>query len=702
MKNPLKDLSQKRFFTPLFIAATLLLFLFLSYHYLEIKNVKSERVEGYQGRELICLEFLEQGTLYGKQPFCLQGPVLYMSGYLLKTFFGPENLQSASKIVHSLFMIASFYVFLLIFWKEAGKKKWITPLILYLAFLWYPSLSHLEMSLAVFFLLVGYYFLFHSQVRMKELFAGLFFSFSLLAKLSSVYLVIAFMLLKWWQIFRKSTLHKKESTSSLADTSSLSSLLRWLKEFKPLFILGIATALPMLLFFLKYPFAFTMLVTIPKLFISNADSLLGISTFQSYVQAIQFLFSPHQIITNIYKFSHLYHFSIVSLFLLNFYGLFKYRKRIFFVAIPAFFTFIETIRMYSPMESLTAVDSYYSLPALGFLLMGVGVLLADTLTSVQKRKTLLLVLVGLLALGLYNAFPLVGEIELSHLWQATDADRLAEFRELVEKPIYAFLSSQYSIYKSMSSSPSQQRVLISTGFSDTEFEERYEYLQWLNPNIFNHLDRVRDPDRVIADAVLIDPGWGSVSYLIGGEEAFKKFIPTFTGMPYQEQLDLFTQRIIQGEYQLIIMAQPQVNFPILENKTLRDMYLVKTYIPVTFLTLRYARENPLQKNSVLFLFKERSEVEKLLIFMVNYYQQHFQEICEQDGFTGQFLLEILISKGIDLNKTCTSSSGSFLSIEEMLSFRMIFALLLVFCFYLFTSGIKSVRERRKSEEKIPS
>lgn len=149
------------------------------------------------------MNYLEQGTLYGMQPYCEQGPVIYGVGFFLKALFGLAQVELLARI---LFIIISFLTFLLLFTlvkKETGEEWTFSVFILYLAFLFYPMQGILEMALAVFFLLCGYYCLFHTQSKRKELYAGLFFSLSLLSKMSGVYLVLTLLLIYVFKMYKQ-------------------------------------------------------------------------------------------------------------------------------------------------------------------------------------------------------------------------------------------------------------------------------------------------------------------------------------------------------------------------------------------------------------------------------------------------------------------------------------------------------------------
>lgn len=74
---------------------------------------------GFEYRWLNCIDYLEQGTLYGGQPQCGQGPVVYLVGLLLKA---TGNLQLSAILLNISLNAVLFYVIHLILIKETDNR----------------------------------------------------------------------------------------------------------------------------------------------------------------------------------------------------------------------------------------------------------------------------------------------------------------------------------------------------------------------------------------------------------------------------------------------------------------------------------------------------------------------------------------------------------------------------------------------------
>lgn len=609
---------------------------FFIFSLLTVRYLGSESIGGYEADERICLEFLEQGTLYGGQPFCVQGPVLYGVGYLLKFFFGATHLQTSAKILHGIVMAASFLLFLFVFFKETSHRPFLIPLVLFLAFIWYPSLGYLEMAFALFFLLSGYFLLFHCSWRQKELYAGICFSLSLLTKLSSAYLIMGIFLLQGWNLYKRpETLFKK------------------IKSFG---VLSFATFLPCILFFLFFPLAFKILVLGPRIIMQEVSG-----GFLSYFTATLYLFPWQEIHTSPY------HFSLLLLLSLNFYGLLRYRKRIFLLVIPAFFTLLEIQRM---RGSLSPETGYYFLSLLPFLLVGMGVLFFQE----TKKVISLLVVIGLLGVSSYVLFQGNASLEIASLWEENEYASLDKFRKIVEKPIYQHISSQ------------QKRVFIATAFSPTGWEERDNYLAWLSSEIINNADRVNEPNRTFEIIDLFT--WSRINEFIGGEETIEEWrqqLSTYKNLSYPEQIRFYSQNLVQGEYDLIIIAPPYIE-PLKSVVIQKTDYFVQnlSYFPVYIPFLKYAHDKKSnQKVLALLLFKNQLQGEEVLSFMQGHLNFFFEYLCQQSESLTRFISFAMQEQGRNLSKTCASSAEKISRPKESPEMRRVLSLMLVFLFFFF-------------------
>ena len=139
-------------------------------------------VSGYQTRNLRCINYLIEGSLYGGQPECVQPPFIYVFGAFI-TFFTQEYLN----LISLFFVILLSTYSILVIQKIVGSQNPRINLLISLmyVFLILPlnrnrgSDFDPETTFAIFFAVLGIYFI----VKKKYLFSGIFLAFALLSKI---------------------------------------------------------------------------------------------------------------------------------------------------------------------------------------------------------------------------------------------------------------------------------------------------------------------------------------------------------------------------------------------------------------------------------------------------------------------------------------------------------------------------------------
>lgn len=129
----------------------------------------------YREMWFVCLDYLEEGTLYGGQPFCEQGgPFLYLFPFIFKKIFG--NFQITTRIFVTILAMISLFLMVRISKKETGKANAAFIAILFLILLYpYVSGDTYNYPVASMMFLFGFYILYYSVLRFKEILAGILF-----------------------------------------------------------------------------------------------------------------------------------------------------------------------------------------------------------------------------------------------------------------------------------------------------------------------------------------------------------------------------------------------------------------------------------------------------------------------------------------------------------------------------------------------
>ncbi|PIN77133.1 hypothetical protein COV16_07295 [Candidatus Woesearchaeota archaeon CG10_big_fil_rev_8_21_14_0_10_34_8] len=133
----------------------------------------------FQHRE-ICLGFLSEGTLYGGQPYCAQGPIVYIFAKLIQILPGSDDMNFQTV---SLLMLFLSFILLYIFKKKITDDNSLFFLGIFFV-LYFIRIAEDDFTsvVAVFFLLLEIYFLYLSNTKHKEIYAGIFLGLCIFSK----------------------------------------------------------------------------------------------------------------------------------------------------------------------------------------------------------------------------------------------------------------------------------------------------------------------------------------------------------------------------------------------------------------------------------------------------------------------------------------------------------------------------------------
>ncbi len=609
----------------------LVLFLILSLLYLN-----NESLEGYQRRGYQCLELLEEGTLYGGQPFCVQGPMIYLTGWLLKLLFGLSHLQAAAKM---LFLIISFLTFVLILKiirKETSRWHPLVSLLLFIPLVFYPSQagSILDVVLATFLFLAGFYVLFYRQDRWKEVYAGFLFSLAMLSKLSVIYLVLTFI------IFYLILVYRKEAEGGRLEAC--------LKSSASLFV---PLLLPLIILFLLRPLSAVYLIWAPRLILQLNFS---------YLEALKSFFSLDHIQGN------LYHLFLMIIFSLNVYGLIKHRNKLFLAVIPGVITFLEVIRMFrAPTDNLT---NDYALPVIVFLLMGVVILY-----SKEKKDGKRILAVSLLAaLMIWQIHPLIVQFTLPTLLN-NDAENRG-FRKLVESPLLWI-------------PPQEGKVLLTALLTEEEFRQG-DHLRFINQSLISGCDRqeIQMLPEGLNDYLFFH---APVRELFGEKSEIMTSTPLQSGAALVDEITLIEEKFLNLEYSLIINT-PHKSLAL--NKLLDENldFLAKNGYTMIYVP-NHIYPAVLGDHATYLYFKDEEDARAMISILSEYYRDHFAEICAQSEHAADLIAGLLKAYNfIDLGKTCSSGKEEPSNIHYLNNLQRLLALTAFLAFFL-------VKRREKRE-----
>ncbi|MBU0762825.1 MAG: hypothetical protein KKD39_07340, partial [Candidatus Altiarchaeota archaeon] len=146
-------------------------------------------LDGYSIRDIRCIQYLRQGTLYGGQAECVQPPMMYLFGVFL-TLFGVALLQPLTYLSILCLNVSTLYFISKL---VASKEKTVNMCvyIVYCVVVLPLTVAQLDTSLALFFGFSGIYILLNRKGVSSD-YVGFFLIFSAVAsKITAVSALVA-------------------------------------------------------------------------------------------------------------------------------------------------------------------------------------------------------------------------------------------------------------------------------------------------------------------------------------------------------------------------------------------------------------------------------------------------------------------------------------------------------------------------------
>ncbi|MFH1403511.1 MAG: hypothetical protein ABIH11_04500 [Candidatus Altiarchaeota archaeon] len=135
-----------------------------------------------------CIMYLEQGVLYGGQPYCAQSPLIFYYGLLIYRLFGMGMLDY---IVHATVMV--LWIVLAHIMRRVLRHEGVSHdfllAVCFILLIVPPSVNNPAVLFSTVFTLAGFHLLFHMKPRGGGLYAGVCFSLAVFFKYSSLFTI---------------------------------------------------------------------------------------------------------------------------------------------------------------------------------------------------------------------------------------------------------------------------------------------------------------------------------------------------------------------------------------------------------------------------------------------------------------------------------------------------------------------------------
>jgi hypothetical protein len=151
------------------------------------------------GGSWMCIDYVAEGTLYGGQPYCTQGPVIYYVFYLFSIVFGGSTqamLAISWAVILGFHALNYLIVRRILIHHRAYHPEATAFLYILMVF---RFMNDLNSNLAAGFFLPGFYVLYYSRIPYRGLAAGVLFSLAAFTKYTTlipITLAVAYHLLK--------------------------------------------------------------------------------------------------------------------------------------------------------------------------------------------------------------------------------------------------------------------------------------------------------------------------------------------------------------------------------------------------------------------------------------------------------------------------------------------------------------------------
>lgn len=580
---------------------------------------------GYYEKFMYCFNFIEEGTLYGGQPYCESGgPPNFFIPYLVFKVFGESLFHPAMIVLSLIIALFTLYFILQILAREQGKQRWtdvnfFLPSLLFIFLIYLPSLTRFETILAATFFIGGYYVLLYTDLKHKELISGLFFAVAVLSKptaLVPLCFVGLYYLIRQHMIFIENKRLKLKFSFSM--------LLK-------MFLIVLPTIVGILFFRLLYKYFFIYFIQVmqhQEISVSYPQALLSLVTLEDP------LIMP----------------LIVCL------GLATY----FFWKKKALYAFLAGPVQIILVVMVTQAFNVHHLAYRYWVLLNPFLIITLCLLyeELQGKKTLLKIFLNT-AFVLILLFPGMYDTPLN-----TDFGYMKYTS--FEKERIAFIRELHYPYQII---PEQERML----FEHSEAGAAGFFKEYAVSVSLDRVDVLSPKETTPAsDAYSLY----RYKQLLGDNLKYGTFEEQDSQELRPKEREV-VEKINRREYSFIHSGPPEW---IATEKVLNaaDQDVLREYCTVDVPTNVWLTESGL--HIAKFKFKDQQQCLTFVKRMVNFYNQHWDSLCTKDQFSANLIGDIIRENSIIFPRMCASGGElmkTFETREEIYDYALFFTLLVL-------------------------
>lgn len=585
---------------------------------------------GYRETWTICIDYMNEGTLWSGQPHC-EGAILpFAVLWGLDSLVGREYVQIATIIFSTMLAAIFFWVVWKVVQKENLDERPVWPLLLFGLLFYINTIITVESILNSFFFFIAYYILFYREESWKYYAVGFFLFLSMISKIN-VIIQIAFLL--WWYAYEKRVWYFEGKKLKLNLKKEI--LFGYGKITIPI-IIGFVILSVLYEYFWIYSW---------HVFTNQTIAL-------SIPQTLKEMLLP-----SLDKIEPLYIVEMLVIAIATYLWI-KERKTYALLAGPCFFLAIFFIVRAFGITSALGVR-YWS------VMLPFGVLVLLRIKQLWTTKVLKPVMIGIFLVivlypGLYTGpFQLKDDLSYLDSWNVIDKATQAwqEKDEFIKEVHYGYgiVPEQEGKILIEDDPAVFQRTLISFGsnipYEDIEFLTK-KYME-SHPDV-----------------------WGFPRYqeLLGENLIYN---PESTELNDKEREVI--EKLNAGYYSLIVYGPPewaitQRLMSNLNNESLAGycQVLVPNNVWLTTDGWHFS----------YFIFKEQAHCDAMLQQMYTYFDQQFMDICTKDKDTANMIATAMLQNGVPWAKQCSEGGSSLEFFKRSIGIKKVEFMVMIFLFML--------------------
>jgi len=568
----------------------LIILLFGSIVYLYDKPILDER-------HYRCISLVEEGTIYGGQPFCEQGPVLYYYLFGLKHVFG--DFLPHAIIFSTIALNLLIYGLLVGLLKREINLKSITYIIiaiLQILMITIPTYGKIEMLICTFMFLFGFGLFFYHKMSFTS---SLFFAVAILSKFTVLPLIVGLYIYTIFIQNMKFNLKKEDDKYKIENF-----VLHGKTAFKDFYRVLISVC------------SILVLLSIAKIIIPNVYTYSILAHLEGtaklgFWQSVLIMFNFIQIPNVSYAMFFLLVIFLVGMFLVTrnvyyFLGMFLYVLT---------FMFIRGSHNAGGINIVIPKALYYFSPVYALILIGFVIAINS---SVFKKKYLSVLLAFFIVFIIW--FPGYFISPINEL-----------FYQDIEKTYRSEQQKVQDIMRNFLNEIPEQELILLDG--PDSYVERYNY----KGRKYDYIS-----EDIQHDGIQIDPTYGpTLIKLLDSQYREWKDQVLFENLKLKNIRD----RYLNGEYSLIIISPPML-LPV-KRITEINTNIINSYCRVDIPESSYFTK--LGQHHMELYFKNHSHCDIVKEKLSTYYSNNIEEIRDVSPFFVNVTQTILNNQNISLD-----------------------------------------------------